>query len=698
MSWDIMKSSRRKKYTPLGIVFILSVLLIITWFSPLNFHVFMGDDLSWIKAYHSSEFGSGYFWHDVFTLGNNIGKIRPVSTGLLLLSTEMCKDSFDCFISINYFIFIINTSLFSLVAYKITNHWRTSILITPLVLIFSRFSYYSVLQVMGLMENLAMTLVLLFALCFIYYMRTGNAKWMMLIILIFLVAICTHERFIVLIVPILFSLIVKKKMMRWTEFILLSFILLLVTSGYFGLRQYFVPGSFLTGTGGTTVADTFKLSQVASFVGQGILNLIGFNAGPDYLSGKFFLDAGVGGILVGCILTGSLTILICIFIYEKLDSLRKSLVSQESQRRRGFTSLFSKVSVCSLVTNARGQLYKEPEFELGLVLILMIGGLILAGSITIRQEYRWLYAPFAIFVLLVFFLLSKISSQKIRYILALMIVISFVSVDIFYRQFVSNIFFIDGLRTASSVKSEIIDKYSVKELSQNDIYILIGNKTVIQTWYLQDDFFFKLYTNNPGIKVYYSESLDSISIANLQSKLSLVFQINGDQVIEISQDTIQDAINDNIALSGYITEYDFITNFPSGNLRGQPIFIMAWLDTRGLINQTITLTSPSTIRYNSVSCQRDSKIIFRAGMPYTAGDGANLYIEIKSEGSERLRVIEVPLKPAQEETIINWSAFSVPISSCTGEPVSIIFGVESPSGDQSYDWVALANLKLVFKK
>ena len=329
----------------------------------------------------------------------------------------------------------------------------------------------------------------------------------------------------------------------------------------------------------------------------------------------------------------------------------------------------------------------------------------MASSITFRQEYRWLYTPFAAFVLLVSFMLSKIPNSKFKYLLVLIITLSFTGVDIYYRQFVFNVFFMDGLRTASSIKTEIIDKYGTSELSQSNIYIL-PDSSVIQSWYLLDDYFFKLYTNNSGIKVHYINNLNAIPTRGFENKLPLVFQVKNTQVTEVPQEIIRKAISNNILSSSYNTKYDFIENFSSGILNddsyvstpaGQGAFLMTWQDNGGFASETITLISQFNIRYPSIVCQSGSSLMFRAGIPYSTSDGADLYITLDSHGMNQ-RVAEIQLEPAAEDTIIIWSDYNIPLTDCSGGTIDITFGVDSLSGYPSADWIALADVKLVSPK
>ena len=658
-----MKTITKKEYMLFGFVLIFNALLVFAWFSPLNYHVFMGDDLFWIKAYRLGV-PLDSFWSSIFTIGNDAGKFRPVTIALMLMATGgVCQDSYNCFIGINFVMITVNAFLASVIAYKLTFRWMPSVFITSTVIILSRFSYYAALQVMGIMENLAMTFVLLLVLCFIYFMRSAKVKWMAIIIILFLLILLTHERFIVMLLPILFSLLVKRKDLKTSQFAFLLSALVLVTSGYFLIRGHFLHTMFLTGAGSTSIVDTFNTSQVMIFINNGIINLLGFNAGPDYLSGKYFLDIGLRGIIVGLFLSGTLVVLLYMYLKQ--------------------------------------QKYKKIEVGLVLVLILMIGGMVFASSITFRQEYRWLYTPFAVFILLVCYFLSKLENIKVKYVMAILVAVSFTSVDIFYRPYMHNLYLISSEQLANSVKMEIIDKYNQTELAQKAIFLLIEND-VVKTWILDNDFFFELYAQVPEINVNYVKDLNEIPMESIYSDHLLVFSLKGTQVTDITQNFLQNRID----LSRYIIGYDFVSNFPSAiwekdvlvtTPNGHVAFLMPWQDNFGLPINTITLVSPYDILFPSIPCKEGSRLIFSVGIPNTSSDGADLSVDMESEGKQK-KLLNVSLEPAEMDGVVTWSDYVVPLTDCAEKTIAIKFAESSPSGNPSADWIAITNVKLVSPK
>jgi hypothetical protein len=126
-------------------------------------------------------------------------------------------------------------------------------------------------------------------------------------------------------------------------------------------------------------------------------------------------------------------------------------------------------------------------------------------------------------------------------------------------------------------------------------------------------------------------------------------------------------------------------------------FPYTWQDSSGLEANTITLISPYNILFPSITCEKGSKLFFSAGIPYSISDGADLSVYLEREGNEK-RIFNVSLSPAKKSGIITWSDYEVPLIDCSVEPIGIKFGASSPSGDQSADWIAITNAKIVIEK
>jgi len=153
------------------------------------------------------------------------------------------------------------------------------------------------------------------------------------------------------------------------------------------------------------------------------------------------------------------------------------------------------------------------------------------------------------------------------------------------------------------------------------------------------------------------------------------------------------------------SSYDFVANYASGIMdpiksnspSGQVAFAHSWPDSSGLLTNTITLISPYSILFPSITCEKGSKLFFSAGIPYSNSDGADLSVYVEKEGNEK-RIFNDSLEAAKTGGTITWSHYEVPLIDCSTEPIGIKFGASSPSGDNSADWIAIKNANIVIEK
>ncbi|HEY9075453.1 MAG TPA: hypothetical protein VIO61_02840 [Anaerolineaceae bacterium] len=498
---DIRQFNCRKA---LLVNFILSLLFTLCWFTPLRSSTFMGDDLSLIKQYGMKKFGVSP-WSDFLYKG--AAKFRPVFTVPLGIITRTCEYDFPCYINVNLAFFVINTMILSIAVYFISNRWLVSIFLSSFLFIISRFSYYSVLQLIGFVENLSMTFFLLMLLFLVLYRKDQKLKWLISAVAAYGLLIYTHERFIILAFPLcaLVAISFLSKYLSKLYTIGLLLLIILGTSSNLLIKQYYFHIPFLVGTGGTEITNTFSIGAAIVFFLKGSANMIGINAGPNWLSGIHFMEAGITGILISIFSTAACLSTFIVFLVQKPRDPRARL----------------------------------QDYLLIFIFASIIASLVASASVTIRQEYRWLYTPFAAFILLLCYILGQIQVNRTRLILTAILALSFACADGFYRQYQNNVFFFDGMRTTDAVKTQIIDHYPLATLAKSKIIILdYGNKP-LREWYLNGDYFFKLYSHLPKVDVEYVNTRDQIQYIPTPDQPWLIYEIRNQKVTEITWQILQ---------------------------------------------------------------------------------------------------------------------------------------------------------------
>lgn len=658
-------SNKYKNILLIIIGLIASGIIIKLWFSPLNYDVMMGDDLHFARKYiEYSSYSDGYFINIIKSSASS-DRFRPFTYAILGVAFKTCGKDYSCFFDINLAIFLLNVLLISINTSVLCRNKFIGIFFAPILFIFSRFSYYSILQVMGIMENVAMMLLLLSIFSAIFFIRTIKNYWMFIIIGLFALIISTHERYLICLLPILSILISNKEKIKPRFLIVYVTLLSIILISYFYFRLFYLNADFLTGTGGTSLTETFNISQIFIFIFTGLLNMIGFNAGPTGLSGKNFLETGVIGSLLGISVSFSLLLLLA-FIFI--------------QKRQKQTHL---------------------EWNLLIFFLLLFMGLIFSSSITIRQEYRWLYAPFVVLILGIVYFLSVICSEKIKIILSIIILIAYLSVDLYYRNYVNNIFFMVGLQTSSFAKSVIIEDQELNKKPNQDLF-LVTNKPYIKNWYFAYDYFFKFYSENNSLNILYFDYVDDISQENLIDHNPLIYQINERVITQIPQDYVDHYLY-NKNLDNQTIRYDFVSNFSRAKINsfekidsptGEIAFLWDWLDEYKIINKSITLVSPYSIEFSDISCNKNAVIKLSSGIPFSAGDGAELIINIKNDHNMQ-KSLEILLPPAKNDQIISWNNSDMIIDEFCGSSFDVLFMAKSSSEDTSYDWVVINSAKII---
>ena len=102
---------------------------------------------------------------------------------------------------------------------------------------------------------------------------------------------------------------------------------------------------------------------------------------------------------------------------------------------------------------------REPQrlrkYLLGLALFLPV---LASASITFRQEYRWLYAPFLVLLLGASWALAQFRATSYVAIGAVVLVFGgSVTVDGYYHHYLDNTYFFQAQLAASSVRQQVID-------------------------------------------------------------------------------------------------------------------------------------------------------------------------------------------------------------------------------------------------
>lgn len=481
------------------LIFLSLTIVSIAWFSPFSYHAIMGDDLNGIISSQNGGFASSFL--KAF-LQAPYNKYRPLTDIAFRAETLIFGNDLRHYIYLNIFIEIVNSSLLSFICWKLSRRKASVAFLAGILFIVSRFSYYNILQIFGgCLEGLALFFILLLVCMVVFAYETKKARYLLLAVLSYFCAIFTHERYMVTAVFLFFSTIwAPVDYKRWYFKYYLACTPFLILFLNFAIKTFWLKSRFLEGGGGTAIS--FVPSQFLIFFAKGLLNLCGFNAGPEYLSGLDVLKTGFWGITLGSIFCVCLIAMIWFYQFKN--------VNRDQDK--------------DIMT-------KNILFLLCTLLIPLMA----AASITIRQEYRWLYAPYAVFIIAICYILGRIRPRRVRIVFICLILFSAASIELFYRQFHDNIYFFAALKTAQSAKNLIVDENIVK-YPHKKIFFL-GAKDAVRKWIFQNDDFFKYYSNNPNIHINYVSDVRDIPYRNNDMNEAVVYALNQNrEVVDVTEE------------------------------------------------------------------------------------------------------------------------------------------------------------------
>ena len=293
-----------------------------------------------------------------------------------------------------------------------------------ILFVFSRFGYYANSQYTGLMEQTAT----IFSLLLLYEVSQAltdqePGNHILYAGIYTVLAAFTHERYMVMTVLVFLAALLtsttrKNKLIFLAESICCLVFILLV-------RYCFLGDNSWTGTRtdygeDTSVLSTFSLSSFFTNIFMGCVYLFGFNVGADYLCGY---TTGVTPVSI-YFLYGTAWVIILVYLVLLFRSKR----------------LFN-------------------NWKLYFLIIAYIGGTLISGCITVRFEQRWLYSPFAGFVILLILAIRDVSVNSMikKVVLPILLFTCMISAEYLYHGGYGMIFSWHPQNAYDSIYNETIN-------------------------------------------------------------------------------------------------------------------------------------------------------------------------------------------------------------------------------------------------
>ena len=452
------------------------------WFSTFSFRTIMGDDL-----YAWSAFSGHPTLGELFFSAPG-SKYRPVTNLVLYLLFKAFSSDYRSWVTFSILLnFVIAAALFMLIR-RLTHGDNIIALLGCLLYVTSRFSYYNILQLLGVMEALALLLLVLIMYMTVRFYR-GSERWPGFALAgLFLLITLTHERYLallpfLLLVPLLHASLSRRSKLGLMALLCAPFLLNVV------LKQFLLHSTVLMGGGGQKIAlDPF---QVASFVANGLANMTWINVGPDYLSGISFgrvEERWQALVLVLCVA------LLALLVWMLVRLMRTRDPGVRGRELRGFV--------------------------LWAVLFL---SLLLVASITLRQEYRWLYAPFVVLLVYFCYQYARLPMRAaLKYGLLVIVCVLAVGIDGYYKANEGGLYLMSSQAVADSAYDATMGKYG-QGMRDRTMYV---ENAVGVPWILGEDLFLSPYLGKGYRRIVWVDSFAQIAPETIDRDRSLFFRID----------------------------------------------------------------------------------------------------------------------------------------------------------------------------
>jgi hypothetical protein len=358
---NINRSVRLRKSAEVFLLLVLGGLIawlaIEAWFDPLRFTVLAGDDLANLEPSSKS------YGESIAFLASYL-KFRPVASFAQWSVTHWTNGDARGMAAVAIAIHSVNALLFFVLTHRILRLTQAISLGLTVIAILNRFTANLISPSGAIAEGIGVTVLLCIVAAALRFLERPTVRRAALLTFLFLLILHIHERFLVLVCPLLLVAVGAWTRSRFSA-LLVGLGAIASCLANFGIKKFWLGTPILIGT--TTRPLEFDFAQIWFFIWHGALNLFGIHSGPSYLSLEDF---------------------------------------SESPLWIRSVSVAAAALTCILVAKIIGDAVLAPPGEKNTVLQRLLfffsttGVLLLSASITFRQEYRWLYSPYLVFLCL----------------------------------------------------------------------------------------------------------------------------------------------------------------------------------------------------------------------------------------------------------------------------------------------------------
>ena len=425
-----------------GVACVIAAALL--WYGTFPRLILMGDDALLVYSVLHGQYA--------FDLPHVFGlviaqKYRPVFHLILGLIVPVFRTNFAAYEALNLFVELLNAAVLAGIVYVLGRRNVLLAFAAAIAFVVCRFGYYNVIQLFGLMEGLGVLFMLLTVFDAARSYVENRLALLARSIVWYALAAFTHERYMVLGLFVVACVALHPQARaHWRRALALAAGAVGVLVFNVGLKVFIFHTPVLMGTAGEKMSAS---TPILAFFINGLENVFGFNVGPDYLAAKNIETLGLPGYVVGALVAVPALVVFGAFLVWAI-------------RSRSRSSLRATI--------------------VGLTLFVT---LLATASVTIRQEFRWLYGPEAVFLIGVATAAVRINRSMVA--IAAFTFAASVAGALVYRPYVENVFFVYSMGIASDVRNEMIAAPAAH------ITIADHGDTTIPNWVFMHGEFFSLY-------------------------------------------------------------------------------------------------------------------------------------------------------------------------------------------------------------
>jgi len=634
----------------LGVLCIVVVALL--WFATMPLGILIGDDV-------------GLVWNVLHGLTASTipqaltetanDKYRPLLNIVFSLLIPLFRANFAGYEAVNLILELVAAFLVGAIVLRLARGNELLALGCALAFVVSRFAYFNVLQVQGVLEAIPLIFMLLAVRDAADAYVLGRYDRMRRMPVWYTLAIFTDERYLVIgLFIVLCAYLHPSRRSEPRTFAIAAGGTVAALLVNVGLKRLFFHEHVLVGTGGALIA--VDPGQVLHFLGAALANVFGFNAGPDYLSGLDVAEAGAPGYLLGLLVAVPA---IAIFAAYAATAARER----------------------------RDDLIRGAVIGLGLFVPLL-----LTTAVTIRQEFRWLYAPATVFLIGVAAAAVRVDLRGFAVRAAGVAFAASIAGAMWYRghEF-GNVFFLTSMGIASGVRdvaaSDPVDPVVIADH---------GDRNVAH-WIFYEGRFSTLYGLDKTPLVFVREPTDP------HPKSANVVSVQGGGVVRVSGPSageIANAIAQAAVVPFERPVVSFIKTFPQGTINDRSVvstpthtgaLVMPWPGPAGAV-ESLTVIAGFRYSYPPARVGRRTALAFYTGRPYPNGSPTRAFVTVR-DGRTTTRVFDDVL-PLADAAGIKWKRRMIDLRRFAGHSVVVTFGADA-TGEPSSAWVAFGFPELV---